>query len=287
MSAAARGRPAASSAVGPDRARARRPGSSAARSSSALMTACPSVRRQRVEQAPLGREVAVHVAVEVEVVAGQVREHRHAGSAQPCTRLSASECEETSITAWSQPASTISRNSACRSEDSGVVRTASARRSPMRYCMVPEQADLVAGRAQGGVDQVAWSWSCRWCRSRPTSVRRCGGIAQHGRRAAWPAPRARRGTWSQGAAGLRRLLGGDRDRALPARGVHELVAVRRQAADGHEERARARPCASRASPPRRTTARRREPGARQPRGQLAQRHGGSLAAMAALPAGPA
>ena len=44
-------------------------------------------------------------------------------NAQPCTRFSASECEETSMHRVLQPASTISRNRACRSEDSGVVRS--------------------------------------------------------------------------------------------------------------------------------------------------------------------
>ena len=62
--------------------------------------------------------------------------------ASPWTRPSTSEWDETSSTARRQPASTICRNSSCRSEDSGVVRTASATRSPTRYSTVPTRPQL-------------------------------------------------------------------------------------------------------------------------------------------------
>ena len=60
-------------------------------------------------------------------------------NSQPYTRSRAREWDETSSTAWVQEATTISRKSCWRSDASGVVRTASDSRSPMRYCTVPRR----------------------------------------------------------------------------------------------------------------------------------------------------
>ena len=189
-----------------------------------------SVRPQerRSKSFRLACEVRVHVAVEVEVVAGEVREDGHLERAA-VHALQPERVRRDLQHGVRQPASTISRNRACRSEASGVVRAASARRSPMRYCDACPAGRPVSGRAQRGVDEVGGGGLAvgagdaheRRARSRARPARRRRG----GR-----GPRARPGTCSQGTPGRRRLLGGDGGRALLARRLHELVAVGGEAA---------------------------------------------------------
>ena len=77
-------------------------------------------------------EVRFHVAVEIEVIAGQVREDRGGKMQVDRPGAASSACDETSMTQAPQPSVTISRSIRCRSGASGVVRAASTSRLPIR-----------------------------------------------------------------------------------------------------------------------------------------------------------
>ena len=62
----------------------------------------------------------------------------------PATRFSASECEETSMTTWVQPASAISRKRRCKSQLSGVVCSVLMNSPPIMLPFVPTSPTLAS-----------------------------------------------------------------------------------------------------------------------------------------------
>ena len=142
--------------------------------------------------------------------------------------LQHSECEDTSSTAWVQPASAMSRKRCCRSEASGVVRTASTRRSADAVLDGAEEADRAAGRAQHGVDQVGGGGLAVRARDADEVQPLRGMVEDRRREHGQRLPRVLHPEPGSPGAGVR--LGDDRHRALLPRRVHERVAVLGEAA---------------------------------------------------------
>ena len=94
------------------------------------------VRRRHLEQPALGREVLLHVRVEVEMVAGQVGEGAR-GELNPVGAPQRQGVRRHFHHARAAPFVTIRRMKDCSSGASGVVRVASIERAPMRYITVP------------------------------------------------------------------------------------------------------------------------------------------------------
>ena len=146
-----------------DRPPATRRRAPAPRGSSTLITR-GRVGGQHLEQPALGREVVLHVAVEVEMVARQVRED--AGGETGCRRRAAAPARATTLPSRTRRTlrSTIWRINPCSSGASGVVRVA-ANSLDRRCGMSPspsariECPPLRRSRSPG-----SWSSSCRSCR---------------------------------------------------------------------------------------------------------------------------
>ena len=78
-----------------------------------------------------------------------------AANRMPSTRCRASACDETSITTASIAVVTNTASRACSSGASGVVRTPDS---------VPITPVATPAGAQDRGQEMASSWSCRWCR---------------------------------------------------------------------------------------------------------------------------
>src|SRR5205814_4772963 len=102
---------------------------------------------QAGEKFHLRLEIVLHCPVKIEVVLGEIVKTATSHS-RPRVRSCASACEETSIAAALQPALTICASSSCKSRDSGVVRMAGRRRSPISYRTVPINTQLIPARSQ-------------------------------------------------------------------------------------------------------------------------------------------
>ncbi len=119
--------------------------------------------QERVEQDPLGREVRVHVAVEVEVVAGEVREDRdlelEAVDALEGERVRG-DLEDGAAAAG------VHHLAEERLQVGGLGRRAHGLGDAVAHAVLDraDEAARLAGRAHGRVDEVGrWS-SCRSCR---------------------------------------------------------------------------------------------------------------------------
>ena len=194
--------------------------------------------QQRVEQDALGGEVAVHVAVEVEVVAGQVGEDRHpearsrgrasgpASARRPRAPRGGSRRPPSRGTA---PAGRRTRASCARPRPAG-------RRSGTGPCRAGPPRP---GRAQGGVDQVGRGGLAVRAGD-ADELEGSAGAAAGPRPRASPAPRARRAPGARAcpaAAAPRR-----RRRPRPSCGRRPRTRLPSvvEAADRHEQRSRPR-----------------------------------------------
>ena len=127
-------------------------------------------------------------------------------------------------------------SSACRSDASGVVRTASARRSPIRYSTVPRSPPSVrprAARRRPGRLVVVLPL----VPVMPTSSSERAGSPRTRRRERSARASASVADAEPGALGLRRGRGGTATAPFLRAALDEAVPVGREARDGHEERA--------------------------------------------------
>ena len=223
-----------------------------------------------VEEQALGREVGVHVAVEIEVVAGEVGEDRDLEAA-PEDALQAQGVRghlEHAVGA-ARVDHLLEEMLEIRGFGSGADGFLHAVGDPVLHRA--QEAHRARSRAQHGVYEVGRGGLS--VRPRDShELETIGGMAQE-----------RRGELREGHARVRDLeprparlglgLGDDAERALLPSGLHVGVAVLRVAADGHEEGARRDPARVVGHVGDETVALAGEHRARQERGQGAEVHG--------------